>query len=112
MDMTKEIPEAIQMICEDEEWVQTLDYDQIPFRCKRCHGYDHLFRDCPMNHPKNATRKEEENKDQGFTRVSSRKRGGRKQENREVHKKRMVSNKFEILKDLPEDTMENQIEGR
>ena len=60
-----------------------------------------------MNHPKAATGKEEEKKDQGFTRVPSRKRGGQKQENHEVHKKTMVSNKFKILEYLPKETMDN-----
>ena len=100
------------MTWEDKDWVQTLDYEQIPFRCQICHEYGHLFMDCPMNHPKNATKKVEEKKEQGFTQVPLRKRGGQKQENHEVHKKTMVSNKFEILEDLLEETMENQIEGK
>ena len=32
--------------------------------------------------------------------------------NQEVHKKTMVSNKFKILEDLLEETMENQTEGK
>ena len=100
------------MTWEDKDWVKTLDYEQIPFCCQICHQYGHLFMDCPMNHPNTATGKEEETNDQGFIRVPSRKGGGRKQENREVHKKTMVSNKFEILEYIPEETLDNQTKGK
>ena len=34
MDLTKELPEAIQMTWDDEYWMQTLDYEHIPFQCR------------------------------------------------------------------------------
>ena len=64
------------MSWEDEDLVQTLYYEQIPFWCRRCHEYGHLFRDCAMNSTKINLGKEEENKDHGFTRAPSKKRGG------------------------------------
>ena len=103
MDLTKELPKAIRMSWEDEDYLQTLDYKQIPFRCRRCHQYGHMFRDFPTNIPKTTTRKEEEKQDQGFNRVSSRKRGGRKQDNQDAEKKISVSNKFGALEDLSEE---------
>ena len=108
----QELPEAIRMTWDDEDWVQTLDYEQIPFHCQWCHEYGHIFRDFHMNHPNNVTGKEEDKKYQGFTRVPSRKGGGRKQENREVHKKTMVSNKFEILEYIPKKDLDNQTKGK
>ena len=71
----------MRMTWEDEYWMQTLDYEQIPFWCQRCHEYGHLFRDCPMNSLEINLGKEEEKKEQGFSRVPSRKRGGQKQDN-------------------------------
>lgn len=26
-----------------------LDYEGVPFRCKRCHKVGHLYKDCPMH---------------------------------------------------------------
>lgn len=26
-----------------------LDYEGVPFRCRRCHKVGHLFKDCPLN---------------------------------------------------------------
>ena len=57
-----------------------------------------------MNTPKPTLRKEEDMNDEGLTHVSLRKRGGRKQDNQEVNKKILVSNKFGALEDQPEET--------
>ena len=65
-----------------------------------------------MNHPKPSPGKEEEKNDQGFTRVSLRKRGGRKQDQQEISKKTSVSNKFEVLEDLAEETLEKEIKAK
>ena len=65
-----------------------------------------------MNNPNKTLGKEEENSDQGFTRLPSRKRGGRKQDNQEVNKKISISNKFEALDDLSEETFEKQSEHK
>ena len=47
LDLSKELPEAIILNWEDEEWIQPIDYEQLPFRCRNCHEYGHLGRDCP-----------------------------------------------------------------
>lgn len=28
--------------------MQTLDYEFIPFRCRKCHEHGHHYRDCPL----------------------------------------------------------------
>ena len=56
---------------EDEDWVQTLDYEHISFRCQICHEYGHLFRDCPMNNPNENLGKDEEKMEQLFAREPS-----------------------------------------
>lgn len=43
-------------------WIQTLDYEHVSFRCKRCHVYGNLFHEFPLNEPKKVTR-EVKNKD-------------------------------------------------
>ena len=59
MDLSKALPEEIRMIWDDEDWMQNLDYEQIPFRFCRFHKYSHLFRECPLNfEPKQKPGKE------------------------------------------------------
>ena len=85
--------------------MQNLDYEQIPFRCRRCHEYGHLFREFPLNEPKHKPGKEGDRADSGFTKVTSRKRGSWKQEHQEIHKKIATSNPFRVLKNK-EKTLE------
>ena len=59
------------MTWEDEDWLQTLDYEHIPFHYHRCHGYGHLLRDSPMNNLNTNSKKEGDQSDQGFTKVLS-----------------------------------------
>jgi hypothetical protein len=56
MDVLGALPEDISLEFRDEEWIQSIDYEQIPFRCRRCHEHGHLFIECPLN-----KKQEEEN---------------------------------------------------
>ena len=47
MDISKELSKAIILNWEDEEWVQPIDYEQVPFRCKKFHDYGHFTRNFP-----------------------------------------------------------------
>jgi hypothetical protein len=49
MDVSGELPEAISLEFRDEEWIQSIDYEQIPFRCRIFHEHGNLFRECPLN---------------------------------------------------------------
>lgn len=49
MDLSGALPDEVILEVFDEEWVQTVDYDHIPFRCRRCHEHGHLLRDCPLS---------------------------------------------------------------
>jgi len=40
----------------DEEWVQTVDYEHIPFRCRRFHEHGDLLRDCPLSKAENKSK--------------------------------------------------------
>ena len=85
-----------------------MDYEHILFRRRRFHEYGNLVRDFPINHPKPSLGKEEEKNDQWFTCVSLRKRGSRKQDHQEILKNTLVSNKFEVLEEMMEETIEKQ----
>ena len=97
MDLSLALSEAIRMIWEDEDWVKILDYEQVPFRCRRCHEYGHLFQECPLNHPKKSVDKASNPVDPSFSKVTACKRGNRKQEHQYSFKKINSSNYFEIL---------------
>ena len=49
VDLEIGLPEAIQLTIADWSYTQELDYDQIPFKCRFCHGYAHFARNCKKN---------------------------------------------------------------
>ena len=57
MDVFRALPEAIKLDFDDEFWLQPVDYEKIPFRCRWCHEYKHFIRNIqwiPMNRLKNT----------------------------------------------------------
>ena len=75
MDLSKELPEAISLNWEDKEWIQPIDYEQLPIWCRHYHDYGHLGRKFPKLIPgvcsSNHSQEKEEEKD-GFTQVKNR----------------------------------------
>jgi hypothetical protein len=72
MDISKFLPGSVTLEYQDEEWAQTIDYEHIPFHCRKCHEHGHLFRDFPLNAP--AKPEMEEKMKDGFTQVQIAKR--------------------------------------
>ena len=33
LDISKDLPKSIKLCCQDEEWIQDMDYENIPFCC-------------------------------------------------------------------------------
>jgi hypothetical protein len=64
MHISKALSDSIFLPHEDMEWIQTLDYEHVPFRWLKCHEHMHLFRYFPQNKPttahKDATLKDED----------------------------------------------------
>ena len=56
MNIAEPLPKFVKVEYHDEIWQQPIDYEHIPFRCRRCHDYGHLFRECPQNREGEATR--------------------------------------------------------
>jgi hypothetical protein len=52
MDVLRALSEAISLEFRDEEWIQNIDYEQIPFRCIICHAHGHLIIEFPLNKKK------------------------------------------------------------
>ena len=45
MDLKQPLPDTVSFFHEDTEWVHVIDYEQVPFRCRRYHDIGHLYRD-------------------------------------------------------------------
>lgn len=46
MDVSGALREAIKLDFHDEFWLQLVDYEQIPLKCKHYHAHSHLIREC------------------------------------------------------------------
>jgi hypothetical protein len=83
--------------------LQTIDYEHIPFRCRKCHEHGHLFRECPLN----ATNKEgnsdaDKDKD-GFAHTPGKRRQGGRKKATQASKDPSTNNKYAVLQDQPEN---------
>jgi hypothetical protein len=87
----------------DKDWSQTIDYEHIPFWCRKCHEHGHHFRDCPLNMVQKEGNPESGKDKDDFVQLAGKKRqGGRKQPD-QVSKDPSTSNKFSILQNQPEN---------
>eukprot|EP00253_Pinus_taeda_P026670 PITA_26670 len=49
VDLEVALPEAIKMKVGSWTHLQKLDYEQLHFKCRKCHVYKHFARGCPSN---------------------------------------------------------------
>ena len=54
IDLSRPLPDAIEMCAGSYSWVQQLDYETLPFCCHLCREYGHLLRRCPRNKPQES----------------------------------------------------------
>ena len=55
IDLSKGLPDRLQLKHESFNWIQSLDYENTAFRCRFCHLTGHLQDSCPL--PKKFTKK-------------------------------------------------------
>ena len=86
MNIAEPLSEYIKLEYHDEIWQQPIDYEHIPFRCRRCHEYGHLFKQCPLNKEEETPRKQGEEQrrteetdegEKGFQEIYRKKRLGK-----------------------------------
>jgi hypothetical protein len=108
LNIAKPLPGSITLEYHDEDWSQTIDYEHIPFRCRKCHEHGHLFRECPLNMAsKEGNPEAGKDKDEFMQPAGKRRQGGRKPM-AQVSKDPSTSNKFSILQNHTEDPI-NQV---
>ena len=49
VDLNNPLPDSIEICLGSFSWIQQLDYETLPFRCRICREYGHLLRKCPRN---------------------------------------------------------------
>jgi len=76
-DLSGTLLDEIILEVYDEEWVQVVDYEHIPFRCRKCHEHGNLYKDCPTNNIERNVKIFE-----GFTKVGAKGKGGKRQQNK------------------------------
>ena len=48
IDLSKGLPDRVQLIYEKHKWIQALDYENTAFKCRFCHLKGHLQDSCPL----------------------------------------------------------------
>jgi hypothetical protein len=104
LNIAKPLPGSIMLEYQDEDWAQTIDYEHIPFRCRKCHEHGHLFRECPLNTTHKEGKPENGQDKEGFMQQAGRKRQRSRKQPAQVSKDPSTSNKFAILQDNPEES--------
>jgi len=51
MKLGKALMDSVNLLHDDFKWIQPIDYEYVPFRCRKCHSHGHLFCDFPLNAP-------------------------------------------------------------
>ena len=78
MDLSGALPDKVILEVYDEKWVQTVDYEHIPFKCHRCHEDGHLLRDCPLIKVDNKSKANIMKDTNSFHKVVHKGKGGKK----------------------------------
>jgi len=102
VDLKQPLPDTVSLSHEDVEWIQLIDYEHVPFRCRKFHDLGHLYRDCLLNSKPMAQGDQENQIADGFTKVTNRRRGNKKnpfhtKSTQKDPPKPSTSNSFEVL---------------
>ena len=77
MNIANPIPGVFKLEYHEEVWQQALDYEHIPFRCRKGHEYGNLFKEFPLNAEEDERNTKQQRKtnedDDGFQEVKHKK---------------------------------------
>jgi hypothetical protein len=98
MNIVGALPVLIVVSYRDEERNQPLDYENIPFRCRKCHVHGHGFRDCILNNTNLENKVKEEMHDEGFTKIPSKRKDGKHTPKQQtITQPKNSTNNFQVL---------------
>jgi len=112
MRLDKALPDSASLYHDDFEWIQPLDFEHVPFQCRKCHAHGHLFLDCPLNAKPQTSDPSDKSAHDGFTKVANRKRSHKKPSSgkkplQDATSIPSTSNSFEVLAKTSEDPPQN-----
>ena len=93
VDLEKGLPESILLSIDGWNHLQTVDYEQIPFKCKYCHEYGHFAKSFPKNPKKPIS---DDSPTEGWN-VASGKRTAKPSKQQNPMSKSPPENRFEVL---------------
>ena len=106
VDLEKGLPKAIMLSIDGWNHLQTVDYEQIPFKCKFCHEYDHFAKSCPKKPKKTIT---DSLPSEGWN-VANGKKEAKPSKQQIPSSKSPPGNRFEVL-ETEDQEAENQVEN-
>jgi len=103
LNISKPLLGSISLEYQDEDWSQTIDYEHISFRYRKCHEHRHLFRDCPLNVVSKGEKPEMSKAKDGFIPAVGRCRQVARKTSATATKEPPSSNPFDDLHQIPEN---------
>jgi hypothetical protein len=103
LNISKPLPSSISLEYHDEDWSQTIDYEHISFRYRKCHEHRHLFRDCPLNVVSKGEKPEMSKAKDGFIPAVGRCRQVARKTSATATREPPSSNPFDDLHQIPEN---------
>lgn len=106
MDLSGALLDVIILEVYDEEIVQVVDYEHIPFRCRKCHEHGHLYRDFPTNNIERNVKTSVDKNPEGFTKVGGKGICKKRPQKKINEEKQSSHNSFKILEEEEEGNKE------
>jgi len=100
MDLSGALSDEVILEVFDEEWVQTIDYEHIPFRYCKCHEHGHLFKDCPLRKIENKSKANTMKDTESFHKVVHKGKGGKRGPKlHQTERQQASQNRFQVLEE-------------
>jgi len=71
MHLNKAHSHSVSLYHDDFKWIQSIDYEHVPFRCIKCHAHGHVFCDFPQNAKPTTNTTSEMPDSEVFTKVNN-----------------------------------------
>ena len=107
--MLNELPDLIILMHEEFKWFQSLNYEHVSFRCRKCHEHGHLYGDFPLNKNDPNLIPTLKKYEEGFQKFERKKRYNRRHPPMERKADQpTTSNSFKTLEELREEIKERE----